>query len=314
MATLALLVPCYNAAAYVDDFIRNMAQQTHPFDEILFYDDGSTDDTVARLRRWGVGRVIEGGENRGPSVARNVLLQASNGELIHFHDIDDWLEPTFVEQTLAALTADWDVVITNIRVIDRETGQTRHIHDYSELTQDTDRTAFFLTHCCYPINGLYRRASLEAVGGFREALSRDEDPDLHIRLAHAGTRMRALPEPLAINRFGADTYSARSYRACWQEHLKALRYYVSELPHTYHSILRRDAAHMIGICAANDDLVLAHQYLELCESLGGGADLWQATSRPLIWLAHLVGYPTALNLRFGAPGRFVRRLIPGRLG
>ncbi len=313
-AAVSLLVPCYNAEPYLTDFMANMSQQTIPFDEVLFYDDASTDNTAELLRKQNFGRVIYGKANRGPSIGRNILLRKSIGTLIHFHDVDDWLEPTFVEQTLATLTDDWDAVITNIKVIDRETNNVRHIHDYSGLNNNLDPTGFFLTHCCYPINGLYRREALEKIGGFRETLSRDEDPDLHIRLAFSGARIFNLTLPLAINRFGEDTYSSRSYLACWREHLKALKYYFQELPKQYHQILIADGARMIGLCAAEGDLQLAFDYLDFCESLGWKKNVSQIYSKPMKLLANSFGYRNALSLRFGNLGRNLRKFIPWRIG
>lgn len=312
--TVSLLVPCFNAEFYLSAFIENMSRQTIPFDEVLFYDDASTDGTPELLRQQNFGQVIYGKFNQGPSVGRNILIRESTSQLIHFHDVDDWLEPTFLEQTLQALSDEWDVVITNIRVIDRETGKTLKIHDYSELIDSTDPTEFFLTHCCYPINGLYRRESLEKIGGFRESLSRDEDPDLHIRLAHSGAHIRSLPLPLAINRFGSGTYSSTSYLTCWREHLKALQYYTRELPEKYHSILRIDSARMVGLCAACGDLQLAHNYLDFCESLGGQKELALAASPPMKLLIPIVGYRNALNLRFGSIGRRIRKIWPWPIG
>ncbi len=312
-STVSLLVPCFNAESYLSDFIENISKQTIPFDEVLFYDDASTDDTAELLRKQNFGRVIYGKVNQGPSIGRNILLRESTGQLIHFHDVDDWLEPTFLEQTLPALSDEWDAVITNIQVIDRETGKTRHTHDYSELIDSIDPIEFFLTHCCYPINGLYRRQALEKIGGFRESLSRDEDPDLHIRLAHSGTRIRSLPLPLAINRLGSGTYSSNSYVDCWREHLKALQYYITELPEKYRSVLRRDSARMVGLCAACRDLQLAHNYVDFCESLGGQEELVLAASTPMKLLSQLVGYRNALNLRFGVLGRTIRKIWPWRV-
>jgi len=311
--TVSLLVPCFNAERYVQEFVANMREQVRPFDEVIFYDDGSTDGTYALLQQQTLGRVVRGIYNRGPSVARNALLRASSGDCIHFHDIDDWLEPAFLQETLRVLVGDTDVVLTNVRVIDRETGQTRQVHDYASFEQSEDPVGYFLTHCCYAINGLYRRSILEKIGGFRETLSRDEDPDLHIRLAHAGARIAVVPVPLAINRVGEGTYSSNSFPACWREHLKALRYYTSELPERYHPLLRTESARMVGISAPSD-LTLAHDYRAFCESLGGHEELSSSMSAPIRLLARFVGYRRALDLRFGRPGSALRKLWPGRIG
>ena len=312
--TTCLLVPCFNAERYIEAFIKNISQLFIPFDEVLFYDDGSTDGTAKLLSQQKIGTVIYGKENYGPSIARNILLRHSKSQLVHFHDVDDWLEPSFLSVTIENLTDQWDVVITNIKVIDRETGKHLHVHDYSNLSTYGDPVKFFLTHTCYPINGLYRREVLENIGGFRESLSRDEDPDLHIRLAYSGARITNVPLPLAINRFGEGTYSSNSYLNCWREHLKALNYYVDERPQIYHSILSKDSARMVYLCAASGDLQLAQDYLAFSLSIQGNKDLIQSASRFMKILIKVLGFQTALNVRFGIIGQKLRKLYPWRIG
>ena len=137
---------------------------------------------------------------------------------------------------------------------------------------------------------------------------------MHIRLAFSGARISNLNLPLSINRFGKNTYSSRSYLACWREHLKALKYYFQELPKQYHRILISDSDKMVGLCAAGGDLQLAFDYLDFYESLGGKKDLSQIASNPMKLLAYTIGYRNALKLRFGKLGRNLRKLIPWRIG
>jgi glycosyltransferase involved in cell wall biosynthesis len=296
--TVCLLVPCYNAEAYLEDFIANVRAQTRAFDEIWFCDDASTDRTREMLQSVSFAGVLRNEQNRGPSVTRNRLIKASKSRLIHFHDVDDWMESNFLEETLKTLTDSYDAVITNIRVLDRTSGKQIHTHDYSGLNTSEDSVNFFLRHCCYPINGLYRRDKVEAIGGFREALTRDEDPDFHIRLAFLGAKIVCLPKPLAINRFGPGTYSSRSYLACWREHAKALAFYETELPSKYRPILVEDAAKMIYLVATAGDLPLARSYAEFCRRNGGEGHLFKIGRTPLRIMIHVFGLNLALFIRF----------------
>src|SRR5690348_347154 len=84
--TLALCIPAYNAGRYLPRLLRAAhAQEGPPFDEILVYDDCSTDDTAAIAGAYGA-TVIRGDVNRGCSFGKNQLAQRAVSDWIHFID------------------------------------------------------------------------------------------------------------------------------------------------------------------------------------------------------------------------------------
>lgn len=91
---VSILIPAYNAEAWIVDTIRSAMAQTWPRTEIIVVDDGSTDQTLALAREFeshGV-RVVEQ-ENRGASAARNHAFSLSSGDYIQWLDADDLLVP-----------------------------------------------------------------------------------------------------------------------------------------------------------------------------------------------------------------------------
>ncbi|MES1194409.1 MAG: glycosyltransferase, partial [Opitutus sp.] len=48
----SVLINTMNHADFIEDCVESVLVQTHLPDEIIVYDDGSTDDTVARLRQY----------------------------------------------------------------------------------------------------------------------------------------------------------------------------------------------------------------------------------------------------------------------
>jgi glycosyltransferase involved in cell wall biosynthesis len=93
--TLALLIPAYNAAAYLPRLLRSAKNQTEPFDEIWVYDDCSSDETATVAESYGA-RVVRGATNRGCSAGKNALAARTGADWLHFHDADDELYPNFV--------------------------------------------------------------------------------------------------------------------------------------------------------------------------------------------------------------------------
>src|SRR5205823_1891140 len=80
--------------------------QTYSPIECIVVDDGSTDETMAVLKRFDgkVNAVVQ--SNCGPSAARNTGIRLAKGNYIAFLDADDWWEPTKIEKQMDLLLSD----------------------------------------------------------------------------------------------------------------------------------------------------------------------------------------------------------------
>jgi glycosyltransferase involved in cell wall biosynthesis len=102
---VSAIIPTFNRASLVCDAIDSVRQQTYRNVEIIVVDDGSTDDTEARLQRYGAQIRVIRQNNRGPSAARNRGIQASRGELVGFLDSDDTWKPQKLQHQIRILEA-----------------------------------------------------------------------------------------------------------------------------------------------------------------------------------------------------------------
>ena len=101
---VSVIVPCYNAGAYLEPCLRSVLAQTMGDLELLVIDDGSADGSlsVAQEIARGDARVrVFHQENRGVCAARNRGLDAARGEYVTFVDGDDLLPPDALERMLA---------------------------------------------------------------------------------------------------------------------------------------------------------------------------------------------------------------------
>ena len=98
---VSVIVPVYNADKTIDRCVESLVkQQTQWSYELLFVDDGSTDDSLSKLKDWehNNGRIrIFSQCNSGPSSARNFGLSEARGRYAVFVDSDDWVEPLYIE-------------------------------------------------------------------------------------------------------------------------------------------------------------------------------------------------------------------------
>lgn len=100
---ISIIVPVYNGEKYVNKCANALMSQSYKDIEIIFVNDGSTDNTQRLLEQLGKDDnlvKIFTKENGGVSSARNLGLKEANGDYIMFCDVDDIPEPTWCEELL----------------------------------------------------------------------------------------------------------------------------------------------------------------------------------------------------------------------
>ncbi|MDN3022678.1 glycosyltransferase family 2 protein [Streptomyces sp. S.PB5] len=115
---VSVIVPVYNTGKYVDECAPSLLGQSLSADEyeVIYVDDGSTDDTPARLEKIATAHPnvqLHTRPNSGwPGAPRNHGMRHAKGEYIQFVDHDDTLGPEALERLYEhAKRNDADVVI-----------------------------------------------------------------------------------------------------------------------------------------------------------------------------------------------------------
>jgi glycosyltransferase involved in cell wall biosynthesis len=89
---VSVIVPTYNCGPFVAEALDSILSQDWQPLEVIAVDDGSTDNTLAVLRRYGDRIRVLQQPNGGPAAARNLAVRESRGEYLAFLDADDlWL-------------------------------------------------------------------------------------------------------------------------------------------------------------------------------------------------------------------------------
>jgi len=214
---VSVVITCFNLGQYLDDAVESVLAQTFQDFEILIVDDGSTDETAAKLAScaWPKTRVVRT-ENRGLSAARNTGIRNTTGGLLCMLDADDCLEPTYLEKSVAALREDSSLTFVShwLRAFGDET--------WEWTPRECDLRAFFPAN---PINGaaLFRREAWATAGGFDEAMREGlEDWDFWLTIVERGGRGRILPEFLFRYRRRKGSMSQTMHRASYGRLYRAL--------------------------------------------------------------------------------------------
>ena len=136
----------YNVGRYLDAFIASLDAQNIEREafEVIVVDDGSTDDSLERLRAWEAadGRVrVLTKANGGQSSARNLGIGHARGQWITFIDPDDTVAPNYFNRVARFIDANPSVqMIGAHRLIhDDATGAVTNTHPLRVHFRDGDR-------------------------------------------------------------------------------------------------------------------------------------------------------------------------------
>ena len=100
--SFSLVIPSYNRGNLIEQTIASALAQEVPFAEIIVVDDGSTDDTVARLGKLGDRITLVRSGRGGVQRARNIGVAACSTAYVAFCDSDDLLLPGFTRAVARA--------------------------------------------------------------------------------------------------------------------------------------------------------------------------------------------------------------------
>ena len=184
---VSIIITNYNYGRFLGEAIESALAQTWQDREILFIDDGSTDDSLDIASRYPITLLTQ--KNSGVCIARNNALSLARGEFVMFLDADDRLVPTALEHMLARLRAappEVGYVYGQMQYFGVKTGL------FASSPFDARKLAKANFVCATTL--LRKRVIIDAGGyddGFRMLR---EDWELYLRLWSRGFRGEFLPE------------------------------------------------------------------------------------------------------------------------
>lgn len=285
MSSLALCIPAYNAAAYLPGLLSSAKSQAIPFDEILVYDDCSTDDTATVAESFGA-RVIRGDVNRGCSFGKNELAKQSTCEWLHFHDADDDLYPNFGENVNTWISdsgSNYDILLLSFDYIDIASGKLLATTIYNQDELHADALKYVIEHKIVNF-GVYKRDAFLAAGGF------DLDPDvlynednaLHQHLAKLGLKFDVLQEITCVNYRYDVSMSASNVLKCLHSNYYVLKKTAATHGELYAAELTEKLWDCSARLAAEKDWDFVREALKEIKQLGFKRPVKESTSFKLL--------------------------------
>jgi glycosyltransferase involved in cell wall biosynthesis len=198
--TISVVVPVFNAKDSIEQCALSIFNQTFSDFEIVFVNDGSTDNSAVLLERLRLNddrvKIVQQ-ENKGTGEARNTGIRKAKGEFICFIDSDDTAEPQMLSDLLSEASEGADIVVCDFNEVS-ENGKLRQ-HRYTGANNFTEyfkailsfqtasavwaklyrRTLFDNESCLFPLN-----------------LRNNEDNATLFKLLFFGRNIRFVPKAL----------------------------------------------------------------------------------------------------------------------
>ena len=115
---VSVIVPAYNAMAFLPQAVESVLDQTFSDFEIIIVDDGSSDEIVPWVKQLGALQInLVSQPHQGRSTALNHGIRLSRGEYIAFLEADDFWESTKLEKQLALFERDSELGLVDSWVV-----------------------------------------------------------------------------------------------------------------------------------------------------------------------------------------------------
>ena len=237
---VTVVIPTYNRAALLADTLRSVLEQQPRPAEVIVVDDGSADDTAAR-----VAPLVSGGHvryvaqaNAGLSAARNTGLAAASSDYVLFLDDDDLLLPGALATLVGEAGRCPEAAMIAGRCLPFEEEPPPPPQEpAAAASDDMELEAFLLWNQLYTAGQvLLRRAALQSAGGFDVRLRAVEDWDMWLRLlgSHRG-RWTSVPT-LAYRQHGGGM--SRNIARMYRFSRRVARRHLARLPSERRAALR----------------------------------------------------------------------------
>lgn len=191
--SISVVIPAYNVSKYIGAALDSVLAQTFADWQVIVVDDGSKDDTAAKVEAYTDPRIrLIRQENAGVSVARNAGIAAAEAEALIFLDGDDEFHPTALERLHKALVAHPEAILvfgTSMRMLpsgEIEPGQkppAAHAYETGDVHRE------MLTHGRVFWNGgqiLARTEAVRRAGGYTKGIRLSQDWEMFCRLTALG--------------------------------------------------------------------------------------------------------------------------------
>jgi len=230
---ISIIIPTYNQRGFLTNAINSALSQSYQDVEVIVVDDNNP-DTEARIKTEQLMaayadnpkvRYLKHEHNKNGSAARNTGFRASKGDFIAFLDDDDYFFQEKLTRQVDFLDKhpEFDAVYTSVKVDDKVC-KTLPFEGNLLVPLLKERTRMFTSSL------LFRRGSIECIGGFDESFRRHQDYELMIKFFVNGFKVGYIPEVLTgYNSIGGNRLQGKALEGLKEKYLNQFSSVIEDL-------------------------------------------------------------------------------------
>lgn len=188
--SFSVVIPTFNSAAYIEQTIKTVINQTYKNFEIVFSDDGSKDNTPDIIENF-MGQFPEvkykilRNPHQGPGATRNTGVFNATQEWIAFLDSDDhWMPEKLELMNSKILDTKCDLVFHNEQAHNVNTNQRSTLDHTGLLKRNLDPfISLYRENYLSPSATVLKKDLFIKAGGFDVTLPSAQDYDLWLRVS-----------------------------------------------------------------------------------------------------------------------------------
>ena len=298
---ISLAMANYNGARYLGAALKSLQGQTFPHWELIFVDDGSSDDSVAQAARFATHdpriHIVAGRGNQGPAAARNKAIELAQGRWIAVFDSDDLMRPDRLEVLRERARSDRAAIVAdNLLVFSADKPKPSYFlpRDYTKAPRWIGLAEYVDSNRLYSrtpdlgyLKPMIELERLRAAGvRYDEGLRIGEDYELIARLMARGLRLRLEPTAHYLYRKHASSISHRIHAEALQALIEAnerLRHEVPAAESDVQAALRRREQSLRAMLAYDRviGMLKAGEYAHAAQASILEPRIWPLLTRPV---------------------------------
>lgn len=213
MTLLSIIIPNYNYGHYAERLFNSLMEQSMPLDdvEIIFVDDGSTDQSLEKARHWSAAincrkfEILTPMHSGKPGMVRNAGLERAQGEYLMSLDPDDTLKPGYLSACMEIFEDDSSAGLVFTDYIERSSIGERIV------SLPDFHPSYLRTQNPISPTAIYKRQFFDRGARYRSNIMY-EDWDYWIQMLMLGASFRHIPTALYNYEIHDNNFSLKAVR------------------------------------------------------------------------------------------------------